>query len=48
MADNGNKRHNIFVLSVLFKTISKPRGSFTENAIILNFHNLMSNQIQKI
>ena len=48
LADNGNKRHNIFVLSVFVKTISKPLDNFTENAIISNFHNLISNQIQKI
>ena len=46
-ADNGNKRHSFFVLSVFFKTISKPLGNFTKNAIISNFHNLISNQIQK-
>ena len=45
--DNRNKRHNIFILGVFFKTISKPLENFTENAIISNFHNLISNQIQK-
>ena len=48
LADNDNKRHNIFVLSVFFKTISNSLGNFTENAaIISNFHNLISDQIQK-
>ena len=47
LADNGNKMHKIFVRSVFFKTVSKPLGKFTENAIISNFHNLISNQIQK-
>ena len=47
LADNGKKRHNFFILGVCFKTISKPLGNFTENAIISNFHNLISNQIQK-
>ena len=31
----------------IFKTISKPLGNFTENAIISNFHILISNQIQR-
>ena len=47
LADNGNERHNFFVLNVFFKTVSKPLGKFTENAIISNFHNLISNQLQK-
>ena len=46
LADNGNKSHNFFVLDVFFKTISKPLGNFTENAITSNFYNLISNQIQ--
>ena len=41
LADNSNKRHNFFVLSVFFKTISQPLGNFTENAITSHFHNLI-------
>ena len=47
LADNGSKRHNFFVLSVFYKTVSKPLGKFTENAIISNFQNLFSNQNRK-
>ena len=45
-ADNENKSHNFFVLRLFFKTISKPLGNFTENAVTSNFYNLISNQIQ--